>query len=299
MRRAAEAIRADSVTAVEPAAFRPVVRLALGDGGEVAVDSGASSSSGAAGKRRSIGRGAYLHAELPCIAAAAAKGLARAIRAAASMNGEPLTKERLGAAIASAYERRAQSLLGASKRAGRLEVGTEAVAMAERNGVAHLIILAADASAAADRTEVRTAVSEGRALVWGNKLQLAELVFGSSHGSARSEQPGAGLGVVAVTDTRLANALRESRMIVESVTTPSGAERVSAQQRRSPRKPAVRGPEPQSGVAQANATRQPHDASILAGGTASNLRGPGDHSKRPGSLGRGRNGPPRRGVKSA
>lgn len=212
---------------------RPLVRLVLADGAsdsapsELAVDTG----------KGSFGRGAYVHAEVPCVTAAAGKGLARSAKSAVHIMGQRLTPTLLAGAICDAYERRAKSLLSAAKRAGRLEAGADAAALAIREGDAALVIVASDAGAARDLTEVRKLVAEGKVLVWGDKQTLSLNAFGQ----ARE----AGVGVVVVTDTRIAGALRESRMIVEALSSigmPS--------------------------------------ASILGGGAA-NLRGPGNAAPRP------------------
>lgn len=207
---------------------RPLVRLVLADNAtsdsapsELAVDTG----------KGSFGRGAYVHAELPCVTAAAGKGLARSAKSAVTILGERLTPALLAGAICEAYGRRSKSLLSAAKRAGRLEAGADAAALAIRQGDAALVIVAADAAAARELTEVRKLVAEGKVVVWGDKQELSQNVFGQ----ARE----AGVGVVVVTDTRIAGALRESRMIVEALA-PLGAA----------------------------------SASILGGGAA-NLRGPG------------------------
>jgi ribosomal protein L7Ae-like RNA K-turn-binding protein/predicted RNA-binding protein YlxR (DUF448 family) len=192
---------------------RPLVRLVLADGeegqpSELAVDTG----------KGSFGRGAYVHGEVPCVTAAAGKGLARSAKSAVNIMGQRLTPALLAGAICDAYERRAKSLLSAAKRAGRLEAGADAAALAIREGDAALVIVASDAGAARDLTEVRKLVAEGKVLVWGDKQALSLNAFGQ----ARE----AGVGVVVVTDTRIAGALRESRMIVEalvSFATPSAS----------------------------------------------------------------------------
>lgn len=230
-------------------ARRPLVRLVIASG-EVAVDSG----------NGSFGRGAYVHAEGPCVAAAAGKGLARAAKSAVTMDGARLTASALASAIRDAYERRAKGLMSAAKRAGRLEAGADAAALAIRAGDAALVIVAADAGAARELTEVRKLVAEGKVLVWGDKQELSQIVFGQPRE--------AGVGVVVVTDTRIAGALRESRMIVEALA-PSGQAGFSPGEK--PRRGAgtstsIRGDASKFGAA---------SASILGGGAA-NLRGPGN-----------------------
>ncbi|MFO0549024.1 MAG: YlxR family protein [Polyangiaceae bacterium] len=175
---------------------------------EVAVDAGGHSSQG---------RGAYLHATEACVRAAVQRGLARAAKARVTLDGEVVTVASLASAIVTAYERRTSALIVAARRARRLEAGAEAARAALRDGRASLVVVATDAAAAADLTEVRRAISEGRAVAFGNKVSLASLVFGSTpvpgSPAAREEASQAGLGVVAITDSRLSRAIRESNMI--------------------------------------------------------------------------------------
>lgn len=138
--------------------------------------------------------------------AAAQRGLARAAKAAALLDGQPVTLASLAAAICEAYLRRAQGLLVAAKRSRSLAVGSDAVSICCREGEGHLVVVAADAGQAADLTEVRRAVAEGRAVAWPSKAALGEVVRGGPTES--------GVGVVAITDTRIAAAMRESLGIV-------------------------------------------------------------------------------------
>ncbi len=194
-------------------ALRPLVRLLLGPGGEIAVDTGAR------GKTAGFGRGAYVHAEPRCIAAAAQRGLLRAAKGPALMGGERVTAQGLTRAITEAYERRSLSLLSTAKRAGKLDVGSSRVVESTRRGHAHLVIVATDAAAAADMFEVRDAVSAGRALAWGSKQELAARLGGAAYSE--------GVGVVAVTDTRIAGALLESRRIVDALASGPAARALS------------------------------------------------------------------------
>lgn len=285
---------------------RPLVRLLLGppvdasaEQGkarrEIAVDTGARSPSGG-GVSRAWGRGVYVHAEPRCIAGAATRGLPRAAKSAVAIQGAPLTAELLANEIARAFERRAESLFLAAKRARKVEAGSIAATTAVKRGDAALVVVATDAAAAADLTEVRLAVSEGRAIAWGTKREIAARL-----GGTHTE----GVGVVAVTDDRLAAALLESRRIVEMSSAPIEAPAREGRGAASPR--------PQRPEAAARPTREAdsggrkgdtrssrvteRDASILVGGAA-NLRGPARPGS-PGSPARSRGGSRRRGVKSA
>lgn len=197
----------------EAAGARVLIRMVISPEGELAIDSGR------AGRAGGFGRGAYVHADAVCLAAAAAKGLARSAKRAITLDGAPVTRATLSATIAAVYDRRFASMLGAARRAGAVEIGSNAVTAAWRGERAQLLIVAVDAAAAADLSAVREAVADGRALVWGNKEELARAVTTARrHGDESDpDAAGAGVGVVAVTDTRFAHALQETRHVIESV----------------------------------------------------------------------------------
>lgn len=197
----------------EDGSARVLIRMVISPDGELAIDSGR------AGRAGGLGRGAYVHADAVCLAAAAAKGLARSAKRPITLDGAPVTRTTLSAIISDVYDRRFASMLGAARRAGAVEVGSNAVSAAWRGSRAHLLIVAVDAAAAADLSAVREAVADGRALVWGNKEELARTVTTARrHGDeAGPDASGAGVGVVAVTDTRFAHALQETRHVIESV----------------------------------------------------------------------------------
>lgn len=171
---------------------------------ELAVDTGETD----------FGRGAYVHAAPSCIEAAAQRGLARAVRSLPVLDGAPVTARSLSGAIVEAYDRRLASLIGAAARSRRLEVGADAVKQAlgrdpSKRDAAQLCVVALDAQAAADSSEVRRAVAEGRAIAWGSKAELARIVRGVASDT--------GVGIVAVTDGRIALALRETSILVEAL----------------------------------------------------------------------------------
>lgn len=165
-----------------------LVRLVLGPGGSIAVDAGSGG----------FGRGAYVHPRPACLKTAILKGLPRAAKSNVHLDGDGggrLTPERLADAIIEATDRRIVGLLASAVRARAVSAGTDAVRGAVERGEAQLIMVATDAAAAADLSEVRRAVIEGRAVAWGTKVHLAEVI-----GTGRS----AGLGVLAVRSDRLA-----------------------------------------------------------------------------------------------
>lgn len=344
VRRAGGRVRTRAERRAEtPVVVRPIVRLLVGPGGEIAVDAGTR------GVTSGFGRGAYVHPEARCLAGAA-RGLARAAKSAVSIDGAPITGAILSEEIARAYERRAEGLLSAAKRARCLEIGSAAVTAAGKREETSLLIVATDAAAAAELSEVRRAVSDGRAIAWGTKRELARLISGVKerrtpiHAQAGSDPDselgtvlvaenaegqqvpdgspdasaglqqggvgqGVGVGVAAVTDTRLADAILESRRIVESLrAAPVDTSRAASVRNGSSRtKPAAKADDhrrtgvgrsqPFSAGTNAGTSEDTRDASHLVGGAA-NLRGPA----RPGSPGthvRSRVGSRRRGVKSA
>jgi predicted RNA-binding protein YlxR (DUF448 family) len=201
----------ERVEAPEP----DLVRLILGPGGEIAVDPGDGG----------FGRGAHVHARPACLARAAAVGLPRAAKSnvhlgAESVQGEasaageadpaatvPVTAKSLGAAIADVYARRVEGLISTAVRTRAAQIGSDAVAEACRRGTGGLplVIVACDAAAAAELTEVRRAVSEGRAIAWGTKASLAA--------TTRAGRD-AGVAVVAIESARIASALRAMVMVV-------------------------------------------------------------------------------------
>ena len=243
---------------------RELVRLVIADGGMVAVDSRGSA----------FGRGAYVHPRRTCLERAAQRGLSRAAKAHVTAVVVDATTEELGplglspqpvaaasgpvvglgltgAALAAAIHvsmlRRAEGLLGAAARAGRLEIGVDAVTAAYDRERAALIVVATDAAAAADSGAVLRAVREGKATAAFTKAGLAALV--ATPYGARAE----GIAVVAVTSDKLASAILHAlrvadlcRAIVEGkpepaapamkgVATAPGAERKPRASRGGPR----------------------------------------------------------------
>jgi predicted RNA-binding protein YlxR (DUF448 family) len=192
-----------------------LIRLVFGPEGEIAVDAAGGG----------FGRGAHVHPRPGCLEKAVQRGLARAARAkvsflraeredvadadagSAAPEGEliPLSAATLAAAIARALDRRIQGFIVAAARGRRIAPGADAVAAADSHGEARAIVVASDASAGAEIPAVRRAIAEGRAVAWGTKRALGALC--SAAGSSKRVE---GLGVVAITDDRIAGALREA-----------------------------------------------------------------------------------------
>ena len=203
------------------------VRLIISPEGEVAVDA----------RGGGFGRGAHVHPRPDCLQKAVERGIARSAKAQvntlATETGElvPLNRASLAEAIKRSTDRRIEGLLLSAKRAHRLAVGADAVRSAWGRGDAHLILVARDAAAAADLTEVRQAVAEGRGVAWGTKAQVAALV----HGPARAEAHRVGVGVIAISSRTLAAALQEAVHIADAVTgAPTQTASKSASKRGAP-----------------------------------------------------------------
>ncbi|MFO0615834.1 MAG: YlxR family protein [Polyangiaceae bacterium] len=162
---------------------------------EIAID---------AGTRRSGGRGASLHPTPKCVGAAAQRGLNRSFKAKLAIDGARLDTRVLASAIVAALDRRIAGLLASAVRSKHAFIGSEPVCAALRSESAResnprvLVVVATNAEAAANTTEVRRAVADGRAVAWSNKQGLAAAVLAGP----RSE----GVGVVAIVERNLAAA---------------------------------------------------------------------------------------------
>jgi predicted RNA-binding protein YlxR (DUF448 family)/ribosomal protein L7Ae-like RNA K-turn-binding protein len=157
-------------------------------------------------KGGSFGRGAHVHASPECLVNACKKGLPRAFKREIKM-----TPLELAQSIAAAHGRRLAGLLAGGVRAGLVAIGNDAVIEALRSGRSKLVVLAADAAAAASRDEVRMAVGEGKSVVFGDRMKLAEAV-GRVGAQARE-----GVAIVAITDHALAGEVRRAWLCVQGV----------------------------------------------------------------------------------
>jgi len=143
-------------------------------------------------RRRAAGRGVSVHPRYRCVEAAVRTG---AFRRALEIDSKASARE-LSRLAASQYDRRAEGLLLAAKRAKRLALGTEAVREAIAARTVQLLLIANDAEGS--REELSEAVTRlGRScLVWRNKQELGGL-FGRAL-----------LSIVAVLDAGIASELR-------------------------------------------------------------------------------------------
>jgi ribosomal protein L7Ae-like RNA K-turn-binding protein len=209
-----------------------LIRLVLGPGGEIAVDSGSRHGGG-------FGRGAHLHARRACVERAARSGLLRATKGKAHLvtmgpqagegeKPEALSTDSLARAIQRSMDRRIEGLLVAAVRSRRVARGADAVTGACQRGEAELVLVACDAAAAADLTEVRRAVAEGRAVAWGTKARLGAIVAPLAVRGKLPSLPAVtmgapeGVGVVAIASRTIAEALRRAVQAANAVTATVG-----------------------------------------------------------------------------
>jgi predicted RNA-binding protein YlxR (DUF448 family) len=139
-----------------------LVRVVLGPDGTLAVDLADSR----------FGRGAHVHASIECVQKALRGGFAKVFKT--KVEG---TKESLGEQIAIAAERRIEGLLAGARRGKLAVAGADVVREAYRDGTAALVIVASDAAAATKHPEIQDAISQGKALGYGNKQRLGA-IFG-------------------------------------------------------------------------------------------------------------------------
>ena len=119
-----------------------------------------------------FGRGAHVHASKECVQKALRGGFAKVFKC--KVEG---TVDALGEQLVIAADRRIEGLLAGAKR-GKLAIsGSDVVRAAYRDGTAALVLVACDAAAAAKLPEVQEAVSQGKAIGWGNKQRLGA-IFG-------------------------------------------------------------------------------------------------------------------------
>jgi uncharacterized protein len=157
-----------------------LVRVIAAEDGSVVVDLSASA----------FGRGAWVHARRECISRAAPRGLSKSFKSKLTISSHELAQ-----AIASAADRRVSGLLASARLTRRLAPGSTAALDEIAAGRARLVIVAADARAAASGSGIQQMIERGRAVAWGNKQTL-----GAALGRGDT-------GVVAVLDEGIARAL--------------------------------------------------------------------------------------------
>ena len=144
-----------------------------------------------------FGRGAWVHPRPECLAKSV-KALAHAFRSPFAVTARELHECLTGAAW-----RRAESLIRAAKRAGHLQVGSDAGATAWMAGKVSQVVLADDAQAALELPWVKAAQAAGKALVGPSKTTL---------GNWCGQEV---VAVVALTDSGLAKAIARSVAIAQ------------------------------------------------------------------------------------
>lgn len=162
-----------------------LVRLVFGEAGEVAVDA----------RGGAFGRGAHVHARAACLDRAARGGLARSTKGRAAR----VDAAGLARAIQEAMDRRIEGFFTSAIRSRQLARGADAVTESCQRGEAELVVVARDAAAAADLGEVRRAVAAGRAVAWGDKQRLGQIVT----------PDGAEVAVVAISSRSIARGLAQ------------------------------------------------------------------------------------------
>jgi predicted RNA-binding protein YlxR (DUF448 family) len=143
-------------------------------------------------RRRAIGRGVSVHPRYRCVAAAVRSG---ALRRGLGVDVNTSARE-LAQSAAQQYQRRAEGLLLAARRARHVALGTEAVRDAITAHKVQLLLVAQDAEGSREEL-VQAATRLGRScLVWSNKQELGRLC-----GRAL-------LSIVAILDAGIASELR-------------------------------------------------------------------------------------------
>jgi len=134
-----------------------LLRLVVGPDGEVVPDLGGGA----------VGRGAWVHPRVSCVADAVRGGLSRGLKTKITAN-LPQVLELLRAAAT----RRTLSLLQAAQRAHLAALGTTALEEAERDGRVELLVLAGDAKASATLSPVLRLGQRGRIRLFRTKAEL-------------------------------------------------------------------------------------------------------------------------------
>jgi predicted RNA-binding protein YlxR (DUF448 family) len=114
-----------------------------------------------------FGRGAHVHPG--CVEKACKGGFSRAFKTNATADVAELRAQ-----IKDAIQRRVAGLLLGARRAGHVAIGNDAACEALREGA--FAVVACDAGGVAQKHEVTQAVTEGRAISFGDKITLGALM---------------------------------------------------------------------------------------------------------------------------
>jgi ribosomal protein L7Ae-like RNA K-turn-binding protein len=134
-----------------------MIRLVLGDDGGLGVDL----------RGRAFGRGAWVHPRVDCLSRAVTGGVDRSFRRHVATDARVLFAD-----VRAAADRRVEALVASARRAGHAAAGSDVSEAAVREGRAAILVVAADARAAAQASFVMQAAGAGKAVVWGTKEQL-------------------------------------------------------------------------------------------------------------------------------
>jgi predicted RNA-binding protein YlxR (DUF448 family) len=138
-----------------------MIRLVLGDDGQVAVD--------LAG--RAFGRGAWVHPRLDCLTLAPRGGLQKSFKSNVTVEASVLVDS-----VKAAADRRVDALLASARGAGKLECGSDVAKSAFDSGKAKVLLVAEDARATAQAPWVQAVGAAGRAIFWGTKERMGKAV---------------------------------------------------------------------------------------------------------------------------
>jgi ribosomal protein L7Ae-like RNA K-turn-binding protein len=160
-----------------------MIRLVLGEDGALGVD--------LAG--RAFGRGAWVHPRPDCIDRAARGGLGKSFKAQVEEGSASVLE-----LVRDAANRRVEALISSARRSGNAAPGADVAREAVERGRAELLVVAADARAAAQEAFVARVAAAGKVVIWGTKE-----VLGRATGRPDT-------ALVAISDRGLADAVVRS-----------------------------------------------------------------------------------------
>lgn len=147
------------------APVRELVRLVLdpttGDLPTVVVDASGSS----------FGKGAHVHPSSDCLDKALRGGLSKAFKSKVHADRQEIVDQ-----LVRGVDRRIEGLVMGARRARHLVIGADATAEGLREGAVALVIVATDAAAAAQVSEISKAIAGGKAIAWSVKERLGALL---------------------------------------------------------------------------------------------------------------------------
>jgi ribosomal protein L7Ae-like RNA K-turn-binding protein len=168
-----------------------MIRLVLGEDGSLAVDL----------VGRAFGRGAWVHPRVDCIERAA-RGAEKSFKAPVGLDTASVFER-----VRDAANRRVEALIASAGRSGNAASGSDVARAAVEEGRAQLLVVAADARAAAQAAFVTRVAAAGKVVTWGTKEAL---------GRATGRPDTA---VVAISDRGLSDAIMRS-VALSSIPSP-------------------------------------------------------------------------------